>query len=308
MKRYPNTKKFLLWFFISLLLLIIVVVSWRSLKRSSEMRPETRRRAPTEERNPKPAEETEAPAPQPSEEIEISLAELVEQPHFGWPASPYQVLELVEYKAFTLAYDEQHEQAAWVAYRLGAQGKARRHERYDRFMADNKISTGSATPDDYSNSGYDRGHLAPAADFATDKEAMKESFYMSNMSPQEPSFNRGIWSKLENKIRDWAEENEDVWVITGPVLLNQKRLQKIGENKISVPRFYYKVVLDAREPEIKMIGFVMKNEGSSKALHNFVVMVDSIETLTGLNFFPMLPDELEDELEGKVSTVEWLNN
>jgi endonuclease G len=294
MKRYSNTKKFLFWFLMFLLVLFLLVIAWRRLKNGASMRPETRREQPREESRP-PAEE----------EVEISLSELAEQPHFGWPASPFHVLELVEFSAYSLAYDEAHEQAAWVAYRLTSREKKAKHERYDRFMADNRVTTGSADPDDYSNSGYDRGHLAPAGDFSYDREAMKESFYMSNMSPQEPSFNRGIWNKLENQVRDWAEENREVWVITGPVLLNQKRLKKIGTNKVSVPRYYYKVVLDVREPQIKMIGFIMKNEGSSKPLTNFVVAVDSIESLTGLDFFPMLPDELEESMESADASVGW---
>lgn len=261
------------------------------MKRSSEMRPRAKERQKQETSSTQQEDDVE------SDEINLSLNELVEQPHFGWPASPFQVLELVELKAFALAYDEQHEQAAWVAYRLISQGRMTRHERNDRFMADERISTGSAHPNDYTNSGYDRGHLAPAADFATDKEALRETFYMSNMSPQGPSFNRGIWSKLENQIRNWAEDNQEIWVITGPVLLNQKRLKKIGENKVSVPRYYYKVVLDARQPDIKMIGFLLKNQGSTKDLSQFIVPIDSIENVTGLDFFPMLPDELEETFE-----------
>ncbi|AHM58823.1 DNA/RNA non-specific endonuclease [Flammeovirgaceae bacterium 311] len=296
MKRYSNTKKFLFWFFLFLLVLFALVVVWRGLKNGASMRlPETLKEQPREEQRTEPEDET----------VDISLAELAEQSHFGWPASPFHVLELLEFKAYALAYDEAHEQAAWVAYRLLAREKGVKHERYDRFMADNRVSTGSADPDDYSNSGYDRGHLAPAGDFSADKEAMKESFYMSNMSPQEPSFNRGIWSKLENQVRNWADEHEEVWVITGPVLLNQKRLKKIGNNKVSVPRYYYKVVLDVREPEIKMIGFVMKNSGSSEPLNNFILPVDSIESLTGLDFFPMLPDELEEAMESRSSAVGW---
>lgn len=305
MKRYSNTKKFLLWFFFLLLILFFLVIAWRSMKRAADMRPQSpdqeqrdTGRGPEENREKKNAPTTDDPT-------SLALSELVEQPHFGWPASPVQVLELLEFKAFALAYDEQHEQAAWVAYRLTAQGKTPRHERYDRFMADDKVSTGSAHPNDYTNSGYDRGHLAPAGDFSTDKEALKETFYMSNMSPQKPAFNRGIWSKLENQVRDWAEDNQDIWVVTGPVLRNQKRLKKIGENKVSVPRYYYKVILDAREPDIKMIGFVLENQGSSKELSNFVVPVDSVEGLTGLDFFPMLPDQLEENLESQHNTGNW---
>jgi endonuclease G, mitochondrial len=300
MKRSTNTKKFLLWFFLVLVLVFLLVIAWLSLERSSSMRPPP----PAWERR----DEQEQPLPEkraPQEEVDLALAELVEQAYFGWPSSPFQVLEVVEFKAFTLGYHEQHEQAAWVAYRLNAQGNAPRHNRQDRFRADGRVSTGSATPEDYANSGYDRGHLAPAADFSTDQQALKETFYMSNMSPQAPAFNRGIWSKLENQVRAWAETEGEIWVVTGPVLHNQKNLQKIGTNQISVPLYYYKVILDAREPELKMIGFVLPNEGSSKDLQSFVRTVDSIEALTGLDFFPMLPDELEEMLESQHAPALW---
>jgi endonuclease G, mitochondrial len=302
MKRYSSLKKFLLWFFLVLVLVLLLVIAWRSLERSSSMRPpppawEKRQ----EQEQPQPLPERGAP----QEEGDLALEELVEQAYFGWPASPFQVLEVVEFKAFSLGYHEQHEQAAWVAYRLLAQGNAPRHTRQDRFRADGRVSTGSATPEDYANSGYDRGHLAPAADFSTDQQALKETFYMSNMSPQVPAFNRGIWSKLENQVRAWAETEGDLWVVTGPVLHNQKNLEKIGANQISVPLYYYKVILDAREPELKMIGFVLPNEGSGKDLRSFVLTVDSIEALTGLDFFPMLPDELEERLESQHAPLLW---
>jgi endonuclease G, mitochondrial len=307
MKRYPSLKKFLLWFFLLLVLVSLLVIVWLSLERSSSMRPpapswekrQEEKRQEEERRQPLPEREAGEEAPH------LALEALVEEAYFGWPASPFQVLEVVEFKAFSLGYHEQHEQAAWVAYRLQAQGNAPRHNRQDRFRADGRVSTGSATPEDYANSGYDRGHLAPAADFSTDQQALKETFYMSNMSPQVPAFNRGIWSKLENQVRAWAETEGDLWVVTGPVLHNQNKLQKIGANQISVPLYYYKVILDAREPELKMIGFVLPNEGSGKDLRSFVLTVDSIEALTGLDFFPMLPDELEERLESQHAPLLW---
>ncbi len=312
MKKYSNTKKFLLWVSIILLVLFVLLVAWRGLRRGSEMRPDTIPPQRTEKRTP-PVQapgteqpETTTPDREPTDLTETSLEELSAQPMFGWPASPYRILELLEFKKFALAYDEQHEQAAWVAYRLAAQQKGIKHERYDRFMADSRVSTGSADPDDYANSGYDRGHLAPAADFATDKEAMKESFYMSNMSPQAPAFNRGIWSKLENQVRDWAETAQEIWVVTGPVLISQQELEKIGANGVTVPPYYYKVVLDVIAPTHKMIGFVLPNAGSSQELSKFIVPVDSIESLTGLDFFPLLPDELEEALESNDGAVEWI--
>lgn len=309
MKRYANTKKFLLWLTIILLLLFVIVMAWRGLRRSSEMRPDTSRTGgreqPLPDKRPTPSPDEDKPLDELTDLEDKTFEELAENPLFGWPASPHQVLELVEFTQFALAYNEQHEQAAWVAYRLKARNNGARHERYDRFLADEKVSTGSATPTDYANSGYDRGHLAPAADFSHDKKAMQESFYMSNMSPQEPAFNRGIWSKLENQVRAWAEADKELWVVTGPVLLNQQGLKKIGANQVSVPQLYYKVVLDIKEPAFKMIGFVMENQGSSQALTTFMIPVDSIEQLTGLDFFPLLPDELEEALEQEAQPAQW---
>lgn len=309
MKRYANTKKFLLWLTIILLLLFVIVMAWRGLRRSSDMRPNPPRTRGTEQplpdEQPKHAPEDKKPLDDLTDQGSKTLEELAGNPLFGWPASPHQILELVEFSQFTLAYNEQHEQAAWVAYRLTVRNNGARHERYDRFMADEKVSTGSATPIDYANSGYDRGHLAPAADFSHDKKAMQESFYMSNMSPQEPAFNRGIWSRLENQVRAWAEADQELWIVTGPVLLNQQKLKKIGANQVSVPLLYYKVILDIKEPTFKIIGFAMANQGSGQDLTEFILPVDSIETLTGLDFFPLLPDELEDTLEQTVDQDQW---
>ena len=104
------------------------------------------------------------------------------------------------------------------------------------------------------------------------QEAMSESFLMSNMSPQDPGFNRGIWKKLEGLIRDWAEDNEEIYVVTGPVLVDD--LPTIGVNAVAVPEYYYKVILDNREPEIKGIGFILRNESSKTPLQNFAVTID----------------------------------
>jgi endonuclease G len=92
-------------------------------------------------------------------------------------------------------------------------------KRKDNFRSDPKVKTGSAALSDYKGSGYDRGHLAPAADFKWSATAMSESFYMSNMSPQVPGFNRGIWKNIESTVRNWAVENDEIYIVTGPVLI-----------------------------------------------------------------------------------------
>ena len=198
---------------------------------------------------------------------------------------------------------KRHEQANWVAYELTKKETRGKFKRTNKFIADSSISTGSATSQDYKKSGYDQGHLAPAADMAWSKTAMKESFYYSNMSPQLPSFNRDIWKKLEEHVRDWAVDDKAVYVVTGPVLT--EGLSTIGPNKVSVPKYYYKVILDYTLPEIKGIGFIMPNAGSKKPLKTYAVTIDSVEKFTGIDFFYRLPDDQEGVIEESMDTGAW---
>lgn len=226
---------------------------------------------------------------------------------------PIQALEIpegadgqvIEYEAFTISYNEKYEQANWVAYHLTKEEvEDHKVERKDNFRADKQVETGSATPTDYKKSGYDRGHLAPAADMRWSKEAMSESFYMTNMSPQTKELNRGIWKKLEEKSRDWAVENGSIYIVTAGIL--KGKLKTIGKNEVAIPEYYYKVILDYQEPEIKAIAFIMPNKDPEKApLRDFVVSIDEVEKKTGLDFFPKLGDKLEDKLEGAKNPEKW---
>jgi endonuclease G len=213
---------------------------------------------------------------------------------------------ILHYRGFALLYSEKHEQPYWVAYLLTDDEVRGIHGRTDNFRADPQVDTGSASLWDYRGSGYDRGHLAPAADMKWSAEAMSDSFFMSNMSPQRPGFNRGIWRKLEGWVRDQALANEEVYVVTGPVLTDGP-FPEIGPNGVDIPRRYYKVVLYYVEPEIKAIGFVLPNESSSKPLMAFAVPVDRVEQITDLDFFHLLPDDLEELVESQASTFAWNN-
>ena len=142
---------------------------------------------------------------------------------------------IVKHYAYTLNYNEEHEQAEWVAYILTKDRVYGTVKRTNNFRPDPKVKTGSATLADYKGSGYDRGHLAPAADMKWSATAMSESFYMSNMSPQRPGFNRGIWKRLEQLVRTWAVEYEEIHVVTGPVLKGS--FKSIGPNQVSVPEY-----------------------------------------------------------------------
>lgn len=210
---------------------------------------------------------------------------------------------IVKHIGYSLLYNETHEQASWVAYELTKEESHKIYERSDKFIPDPEVKTGTANDSDYAGSGYDRGHIAPAADMSWSDTAMDESFYYSNMSPQEPSFNRGVWKKLEELVRTWAVENNSVYIVSGPVLTES--LPAIGPHKVSVPKYYYKVILDYTEPIIKGIGFIIPNSGSNEQLQQFAVSIDSVEKFTGLDFFPLLLDQQEDLIEKTVCVSSW---
>lgn len=235
--------------------------------------------------------------------------------------------EFRSFSGYTICYREEYEQPEWAAYTLTGEKLVKNASRKDNFRPDPEISTGSASLADYKGSGYDRGHLAPAADFSYSEDAMSGSFYLSNMSPQNGSFNRGIWAKLEAAVRDWAGETLITYVVTGPVL--EKPANEygfIGANEVSVPEYYYKALLFVYEDNAKVpaaltaagassdallsattsdgqqvwlyaAGYLLPNEKSGADLASFMVSIDDIEARTGLDFFSLLPDVYEDALE-----------
>ena len=220
----------------------------------------------------------------------------------------YNCDTIVDRVGYALGYSEKYEQPLWVAYKLTAtEVRSKAARRSEDFRSDPAIPSGSAAPEDYKNSGYDRGHLAPAADMSFSVQAMSESFYMSNMSPQTAGFNRGIWKDLESKVRDYALYNREIYVVTGPIFTNKEPVLTIGRNKAGVPEKYYKVLLDCSGSKPKAIGFILDNRGSNLPLSAFAVTVDEVEEMTGLDFFSNLDDKSEDALESRCDFQEWEN-
>lgn len=213
--------------------------------------------------------------------------------------------EIIKHTGYTLSYNEEYEVPQWVAYELTREEvTTQTTERKDNFREDKAVTTGSATLNDYKKSGYDRGHMAPAADFRWSFDAMNDTFYLSNMCPQTHSFNAGIWSDLEEAVRSIAYEDQCIYVVTGPVLTDGP-YETIGENKVAVPKYFYKVILDYTAPTIKAIGFILPHENSKEPLSYFAVTVDEVENVTGLDFFPLLPDDEENRLESSLDTSLW---
>lgn len=207
---------------------------------------------------------------------------------------------IVKHKYYTLAYSEHHEGALWVFYRITPEHLEGEAIRKNNFSIDSMIATGSASLSDYRGSGYDRGHLYPAADLKFDQEALDESFLLSNISPQHPGFNRGQWKKLEAKVRKWAIAEGEIFVASGPVF--KDIIDTIGINGVLVPSHYYKVIYNNRD---KMIGFILPNRKISENLDSFVVTIDSIEFLTGIDFFSDLTNRQENYFESSSDIHQW---
>lgn len=211
--------------------------------------------------------------------------------------------QILTYTQFTLSYNEEHEQADWVAYELTSDEVAMEEDRCNCFKSDKNVITKSASKNDYLNSGFDLGHLSPAADNNISKKANKESFKMSNISPQLPGFNRGIWKQLEAWVRAQALLYGSVYVITGPVFVNN--LGAIGKNNVTIPGYFYKVLLRQDEQKMISIAFLVPHLACNYDIKEYVVPINSIETLTGIDFFPDLNNSAENKIESQYQPNSW---
>jgi endonuclease G len=214
--------------------------------------------------------------------------------------------QIVKHDFFTLSYNEKYEQAEWVAYELKRSYVRSGNFHRPYFIEDPKVKTGSADWRNYKKSGYDKGHLCPAGDMGFVINAYNDTFFTSNISPQVHDFNGGVWNRLEQKVRYWATKYDGVFVITGGVL--QPNLKTIGQEKVMVPNYFYKILLDNSDGKYKMIAFLLPNSKSDKPLYDFVVSVDSIEKMTGIDFFPKLDDKTESTLEKSSDYKSWSFN
>ena len=211
--------------------------------------------------------------------------------------------QVVKHDYYTLSYSEKHEQAEWVAYELTRNQLSTSKHKRPYFTTDTKVKTKSAEWWNYKDSGYSKGHLCPAGDRKFSKKAHDDTFLTSNISPQKHDFNAGIWNRLEQKTRYWANKYDKLYVITGGVL--EDNLQTIGDEKVSVPTHFYKILLDYTQPEVKAIAFLLPHKESNKPLYEFVVSIDMIEQITGIDFFPALPDGMEKIMEQSDSYKKW---
>ncbi len=210
--------------------------------------------------------------------------------------------QIIKHDYYTLSYKEEFEEAEWVAYYLKPNNS---NNHFDRpfFIQDTKVKTQSADWRNYKNSGYDKGHLCPAGDMTFSKNAYDDTFLTSNISPQIHHFNDGVWNRLEQKVRYWATKYDGIYVVTGGVLT--KKLKTIGKENVAVPDYFYKVLLNVSSGKSKMIAFLVPHQESENPLYEFVVSVDKLEQMTGIDFFPKLDDAIENQLEKSSDYKGW---
>ena len=220
---------------------------------------------------------------------------------------------LYRHENYSFSYSEEDEQAEWVAYELTKEETYGKQERKEKFVSDPIVVTESSHPYEYRNSGYTRGHLAPAGDMKFDETAMAECFYTSNISPQTREFNAGIWNDLEMKTRNWARKYKKVYVITGPILTD-KGLKKMDyennrgkkeKSDITIPKRFYKIIYDfSYAGKEKMIAFIISQDAEGD-LADYVTTVDEVEEATGLDFFTNLSKSEQNELESSSDLSKW---
>lgn len=205
---------------------------------------------------------------------------------------------------YTISYNRNWNQPNWVAWELNKNETRGRNNRNEEFIADPDLAEAYQVESyDYSGSGYDRGHMCPAGDNHFDAKAMNESFYMSNICPQNHELNAGKWNDLEIACRKWANRYQQLFIVCGPIIdkRNGKRIGK--EHEIIVPEKFFKVILITSTKPARAIGYIFENNGSDRPYK--VHSIDEVEKITGMDFFPNLPDKIEDLVESRYEASDW---
>ncbi len=213
--------------------------------------------------------------------------------------------QIIKHEGYTVSYNSDYRIANWVAYELTSkEATSKKSRRSNKFVSDPMVKGATATNEDYTRSGYDRGHMAPAGDMKWSAKAMRESFYLSNICPQKPGLNRGIWKDLEEQARLWAKENGSLLIVTGPVITDD--LRRLGKNRVGIPKTFYKVICTIANGKPEGVGFLFDNKDYGKtSLKSMMIPIDSVEKVTGIDFFFSLPDSIENPVEAYVNDRSW---
>lgn len=213
--------------------------------------------------------------------------------------------QVIRHTNYTVSFNGKLNLPNWVSWNISENKLLQKVSRKDYSFASDPMVNGTAvTPMDYSRSGYDRGHMCPAADNKWDSKAMEESFYMTNICPQNHTLNEKTWASLENACRSWAHSG-DVYIVCGPYFEGKPKTH-IGNNRVAVPDFFWKVVLRNYRGKWYGIGFLIPNKAVDNDFRAYIKTIDDIELLTGLDFFSDLDDKAEEQAEARVDASKWI--
>lgn len=212
--------------------------------------------------------------------------------------------QILHRTAYTASYNSDTRLPNWVAWQLTSAHTSGPYKRGGiDFAEDEEVPEPRATDNDYYRSGYDRGHICPSADNKWSEAAQRESFLFTNICPQNHSLNAGDWNEMEQQCRRWADKLGSIYIVSGPILY-KGRHKTIGKNKVVVPEAFFKVVL-CTNGEPKAIGFIYKNQPGNRPKGDYVNSVDEVERITGIDFFPALPDDIETKVEASADLADW---
>jgi len=316
-KAVPRSSRWLFFFLIVLFIGLVVYLYYASASRPSLPEEKNRKewtldvRPPGGEVRKEPSRAKKSQPESPSSSVGgLSVLRKIRYEETAIPELQYSCAsQLVVHEGYRLSYNADYKVPNWVFYELTCGELSGDVRRSDKFCPDPEVPIAqSAQLGDYRRSGYDRGHIAPAADFSWSGTAMDESFYFSNMCPQKHAFNAGIWRVLEDVVRGWAQRDSAICIAAGPVLTPaglSDPVETIGHGGVIVPQYFYKVVLSPFGDRPKAIGFVIPNGKSSRPVAAYAVTVDSVERLTMIDFFSVLPDEIETAIESEFRLEDW---
>lgn len=211
--------------------------------------------------------------------------------------------QIIKHEGYTVSYNSDFKIPNWVAYELTKEKVNNANvKRHNKFIPDPDVKGATAMNEDYTRTGYDRGHMVPAGDMKWSEKVMRETFYFSNICPQDRGLNSGVWNDLEMTIRVWAKEHKRIYIACGPVI--EKDLKRLGKNRVGIPRMFYKVVCDPEKTQC--IGFLFENRDYKQTSpRDLAVTVDKVEEVTGIDFFSQFPDAIEKEMGSKVDLKFW---
>ena len=217
---------------------------------------------------------------------------------------PDETPEIIkEYTGLVVSFNPAHHIPNYVVWELTETEAQGTEPRSSKFKVDPDV-LGCPTLEDYRNSGFDRGHMAPAGDMKWSAQAMLDSHYLTNMCPQDRSINSGRWSTLESKCRQWALRDSSLIIVSGPIL-SDELTRAIGRTQVSVPERFFKVILAPYANPPRAIGFIVPNSPTSDGVESMAVSVDRVEEITGFDFFSALPDDVENTIEAQTNYRDW---